>query len=85
MHAFIFSCFAVVALGVLYEWLREIQKVADVKIAATLSAQSKGKARGGTVSGRGSPELDTEEAGLLTGVSVVKDSKGYACLIILHR
>lgn len=76
-HAFVFSCLAVVALGVLYEWLRAAQAVADVKIAATLSAQNKGKARGGTVSGRGSPEIESEEAGLLTGVRVPKESKGY--------
>lgn len=75
-HAFVFSCLAIVALGVLYEWLREAQKIADTKIAATLSAQSKGKARGGTVSGRSSPEVDSEEAGLLTGVRATKGRQG---------
>ncbi|KIP06960.1 hypothetical protein PHLGIDRAFT_513419 [Phlebiopsis gigantea 11061_1 CR5-6] len=75
-HAFVFSCLAVVALGVLYEWLREAQKIADFKIAATLSAQNKGKARGGSVSGRTSPEIDSEEAGLLTGVRALKEPKG---------
>ncbi|KAI0084874.1 Ctr copper transporter [Irpex rosettiformis] len=68
-QSFIFSCLVIVALGVLYEWLREAQKIADRKIAATLSAQGKGKAR---VSGRTSPE-DHEEAGLLTGLRVIKD------------
>lgn len=75
-HAFVFSCLAIVALGVLYEWLREAQKIADTKIAATLSAQSKGKARGGTVSGRSSPEVDSEEAGLLTGMRATKGQQG---------
>lgn len=51
----------------LYEWLREAQQEADRRIAATLSAQGKGKARGGLVSGRSSPQLDSEEAALLTG------------------
>lgn len=77
MHAFVFSCLAIVALGVLYEWLREAQKVADTRIAAQLSAQNKGKARGGTVSGRSSPEIEGEEAGLLTGIRAVKEQKGY--------
>lgn len=75
-HAFIFSCLAIVALGILFEWLREAQKISDTRIAATLSAQNKGKARGGTVSGRNSPEIVGEEAGLLTGVRAVKGHKG---------
>ena len=67
-------CIAIVALGVLYEWLREAQTIADRRIAATLSAQGKGKARtDSTVSGRDSPELDHEETGLLTGLTVVKE------------
>ncbi|KAJ3489136.1 hypothetical protein NLI96_g2336 [Meripilus lineatus] len=70
---FVFSCFAIVLLGVFYEWLRVAQKKLDVKIAATLSAQGKGK---GTVSGRASPEIDSEEAGLLTGSRVRKDRPG---------
>jgi solute carrier family 31 (copper transporter), member 1 len=81
MHAFVFSCLAIVALGVLYEWLREAQKVADLKIAATISAQSKGKARGGTVSGRSSPEIGSEEAGLLTGLRTTKANKGCVCML----
>lgn len=43
----------------------------DKRIAATLSAQGKGKGRG-TVSGRSSPEVEGEEAGLLTGLRVSK-------------
>ena len=72
-QSFVFSFFVIVALGVLYEWLREAQKAADRKIAATLSAQGKGKSR---VSGRTSPAEDHEEAGLLTGLRVVKDDNG---------
>ena len=64
----------------LYEWLREAQKVSDTRIAAALSAQSKGKARGGTVSGRSSPEIEGEEAGLLTGIRAVKEHKG--CVLV---
>ncbi|PSR71183.1 hypothetical protein PHLCEN_2v12942 [Hermanssonia centrifuga] len=75
-QAFVFSCLAIVALGVLYEWLREAQKVMDRKIAATLSAQGKGKGRGGPVS-EDSPESE-EETGLLTGLRVVKESEGVA-------
>lgn len=44
----------------------------DRKIAATLSAQGKGKGRGGSVSGRSSPGVDNEEAGLLTGLRATK-------------
>lgn len=75
-QAFLFSCVVIVALGVLYEWLREAQKVMDRKIAATLSAQGKGKSRSGPLvsvnDGRDSPEADSEEAGLLTGLPVFK-------------
>jgi hypothetical protein len=85
-HAFVFSCLAIVALGVLYEWLREAQKTMDRKIAATLSAQGKGKARsGGPVSGRYSPEVDSEEAGLLTGLSVLKAGNGYVSFLNSHE
>ena len=76
---FVFSCAAVVALGVLYEYLRVAQRGLDRRIAATLSAQGKGKAS--TVVGAAAvsassrepeDELDSEEAGLLTRSSVVK-------------
>ena len=76
------SCAAVVALGVLYEYLRVAQRGVDRRIAATLSAQGKGKAAavragvGASVSGRDSPEMDSEEAGLLTGSLVVKGYNG---------
>ena len=55
-------------LGILYEWLREAQKAMDRKIAATLSAQGKGKA----ATRVSEADLDSEEAGLLTRSSVVK-------------
>ncbi|EIW62651.1 Ctr-domain-containing protein [Trametes versicolor FP-101664 SS1] len=83
--AFVFSCAVVVGLGVLYEWLRAAQRTLDRRIAATLSAQGKGKAaaastsRGeGSVSGRNSPEWESEEAGLLTGSLVTKARAGTA-------
>ena len=72
-HAFVFSCIAIAALGVLYEWLRVAQAAADRRIAAQLSAQGKGKARSGSVSGRSSPGIDSEEAGLLTGLPAIKE------------
>ena len=76
MHAFVFSCIAIVALGVLYEWLREAQTIADRRIAATLSAQGKGKGRtDAPVSGRSSPGFDHEETGLLTGLPAVKEPR----------
>ena len=78
-----FSCLVVVGLGVLYEYLRVAQRDVDRRIAATLSAQGKGKAAaagragaGASVSGRDSPEMDSEEAGLLTGSLVVKGYNG---------
>ncbi|KAI0798445.1 Ctr copper transporter [Irpex lacteus] len=80
--SFLFSFLVIVALGVLYEWLREAQKAADRKIAATLSAQGKGKGTA-RVSGRTSPD-DHEEAGLLTGLRVVKDDIGTPLPITLR-
>lgn len=80
--AFVFSCAVIVGLGVLYEYLRVAQRTLDRRIAATLSAQGKGKAAvaaahtHGSVSGRDSPEIDSEEAGLLTGALVKKAHTG---------
>ncbi|KAF9010734.1 copper transporter [Cyathus striatus] len=67
--AFIFSCIAIVALGVFYEYLRTFSRKVDVHIASTLRAQSKGKSRSGDRSGRSTPvEGEYEEAmGLLSG------------------
>ena len=73
------SCVAIAALGVLYEYLRVASARLDRRIAATLSAQGKGKtsmAVGAAVVSASSrepeDELDSEEAGLLTGALVVK-------------
>ncbi|KAI0645810.1 Ctr copper transporter [Trametes meyenii] len=78
--AFVFSCAVVVGLGVLYEWLRTAQRTLDRRIAATLSAQGKGKAAAsrvdGPVSGRSTPEFESEEAALLTGSLVPKAHVG---------
>jgi len=75
--SFVLSCLAVVALGVLYEWLRGAQRGVDRRIAAQLSAQGKGKARGApSVSARSSLDGDSEEAGLLTGLPPLKARPG---------
>ncbi|KZT29137.1 Ctr copper transporter [Neolentinus lepideus HHB14362 ss-1] len=65
---FVLSFVAIVALGVLYEWLREFQKTLDRRIALSLAQQGKGKAR---VSGRSTPEAEREETGLLSGRLVI--------------
>lgn len=62
--AFIFSCLVIVALGIFYEYLRTFQKALDYRIALSLS---KGKRKGGRISGRSSPDGEHEEAGLLSG------------------
>jgi hypothetical protein len=69
--SFIFSCLIIVALGVLYEYLRAFQKSFDRRIAASLSG-TKGKGRirlsGSSGSGRSTPESNQEEeSGLLNG------------------
>lgn len=69
--SFIFSCLAIVALGIFYEYLRSFSKALDYRLAVSLS---KGK-RKGTRSGRSSPEDDHEEAGLLSG-RLLKTSPG---------
>jgi len=61
-----FSCLAIVALGVLYEYLRQVQRTYDQNVARHLMTRTKGKAvdsRRGSRSN--SPE--TEDAGLLSG------------------
>ncbi|KAG6916019.1 hypothetical protein DXG01_008788 [Tephrocybe rancida] len=76
-QGFIFSSLVIVALGVLYEYLREFQKKYDLYLARTLSSEGKGKGRaspGG--SGRSSPEGEFEESGLLSGRRIKKLSKG---------
>ena len=67
---FVASFFAIVALGVLYEWLRVGARDVDRLIARRLVAEGKGKAR--SRSGRATPESDSEAAGLLGGERVAK-------------
>lgn len=65
-----FSLLAVVALGVLYEWLRVFSAGVDRRIALTLAAKDKGKSRG-AVSGRSTPDEESSEGvGLLSGARV---------------
>ena len=64
---FVVSFFAIVALGIFYEYLRAFSTAFDRRLAASLT---KGKTRGHSpASGRGSPArgADYEEAGLLSG------------------
>jgi len=68
---FILSFFAIVALGVFYEYLREFQRRADVKIARSLRGPTTGA--GAAVSDR---TVDpSEEDPLLTDCAVVKGRK----------
>ncbi|KZT10821.1 Ctr copper transporter [Laetiporus sulphureus 93-53] len=73
--AFAFSFLAILALGVLYEWLRVAQRDVDRLIARRLLADGKGKARVPR-SGRNTPESDSEGAGLLTGLPSTKPIVG---------
>jgi len=68
---FVLSCFAILALGVFYEYLRAFQKSLDKRIAVGLVASGKGKsrARSGSRSGRSSPD---EDVSLLTGRRLFK-------------
>ncbi|KAF5348624.1 hypothetical protein D9758_006858 [Tetrapyrgos nigripes] len=59
---FVWSFFAIVLLGILYEYLRVFQKTVDQRIALSLT---KGKSRSGHSSRSNSPT--TEERGLLSG------------------
>jgi len=75
--AFVFSCLAIVGLGLFYEYLREFQRKVDVRIAQRLAAQGKGKYRSPTRpdSGRNSPVGHLEETvGLLSGSNVLNKS-----------
>ncbi|EJD03149.1 Ctr copper transporter, partial [Fomitiporia mediterranea MF3/22] len=77
--SFVLSFFAIIALGVFYEWLRAFARRVDKSVARSIvssDAAAKGKTR--VVSGRRSPPLghahgddDADEgAGLLSGVSL---------------
>jgi len=69
--SFVGSCIAIVALGVLYEYLRVFSKALDTRIALALVASGKGKrTASGLRSGRSSPS--EEDAGLLTGRRLFK-------------
>lgn len=60
---FVFSFFTIVALGVLYEWLRVVQKRLDVNIATRMVAETP------SLSGRSSPHREDES---LMGRGVAK-------------
>jgi len=68
--SFVLSFFAIVAIGVFYEWLRSYQKVVDRKIVAV---ESKGKVRSGA-SRDASRERTQEDVSLLgkgsNGISI---------------
>ncbi|KAK0213205.1 copper transporter [Desarmillaria ectypa] len=40
---FVFSCFAIVALGIFYEYLRGLQKTVDARLAASLSQDKRSR------------------------------------------
>ncbi|PPQ72074.1 hypothetical protein CVT26_006709 [Gymnopilus dilepis] len=80
---FYLSILAIIGLGVLYEYLRVFQRQLDVRIAITLSgtnANGKGRResparsphRGGRSSA--SPEGNYEDAGLLSGRRLIRNS-----------
>lgn len=67
---FFFSFLAIVALGMLYEYLRVYSRDFDTRIAVKLRS---GRRTPLTASGRSSPERsDAEETGLLNGLRVAK-------------
>jgi len=68
--AFIYSCFAIVALCILYEYLRGFQRTLDYRIAVSLSkGKRRSRSSGPGNSGRSSPagQGNLEETGLLSG------------------
>ncbi|KAI5123846.1 hypothetical protein M0805_005665 [Coniferiporia weirii] len=71
--SFVLSFFAIVALGIFYEWLRAFARRVDRSVARSLAnGPAKGKGRGSvSPSGRRSPSpgsLEEENAALLTGL-----------------
>jgi solute carrier family 31 (copper transporter), member 1 len=63
--SFFISFLIIVALGVAYEYLRELQKSLDIRIATALVAAN-GKGRSRTPgSGRSTPDHEAEESALL--------------------
>lgn len=81
---FVFSFFAIVALGMLYEYLRVFSRDFDKLIAMKMRIQS-GRRTPLTASGHSSPERhgDAEERGLLNGLRVARN-QGFA-VPPLHR
>lgn len=70
---FIVSFFAIVSLGVLYEWLRDYQRRVDRRIAARLLASGKGKnAVSQNQPSRGAIALEEDEELSLSNVSPFK-------------
>lgn len=63
----------IVALGVLYEYLREIQKGVDRRIAEALRGAGK-EIGSGRRSGSSSPVSEVEDAGLLSGRRALRKS-----------
>ncbi|KDQ55832.1 hypothetical protein JAAARDRAFT_37253 [Jaapia argillacea MUCL 33604] len=75
MTGFVVSFFIILALGVLYEWLRVLQTRLDRRIALGLKRErAKGPVRAGSGSGRNSPDEAPEDTGLLTGRRTGKGS-----------
>ena len=71
---FLLSFLAIVALGVLYEWLRAFARGVDKRVARGIVKNEKGKSSA-SASGRVSPtanEDGEEDSGLLTGRRVFK-------------
>lgn len=73
--AFVFSCFAIIALGILFEYLRALQKNFDTRIALSLI---KDKRRS-----RSRSPNPVEEEGLLTG-RVLKPDVGRSVYVLFH-
>jgi len=79
--SFVLSFFVIVALGILYEYLREVQKTVDRRIAAGLrgsGAELARESRSGSRAASSSPEVlsEVEDAGLLTGRRALKRASG---------
>jgi len=75
--AFVYSCLAIIALSIFYEYLRSLQRKLDYHIALSLSkgkGRNKSNSRGN--SGRASPVGSgaIEEIGLLSGHRVLSSS-----------
>ncbi|KAF8588668.1 Ctr-domain-containing protein [Ramaria rubella] len=61
--SFVFSFFAIVALGVAYEWLRDFQKRVDIRVAGDLRVRLPNEA---AVSAASTSRVPSEEDSLLT-------------------